>query len=248
MFGNRIAAAAIQTVFETIFPPQCLSCSAIVSAAGGLCPDCWRDTHFINGLICDKCGSPLPGDESDECVLCDDCIKIARPWDKGRAALVYIGAGRRLVLGLKHADRTEIANTAGRWMANSCCNIVKTTSIVAPIPLHSGRLFKRRYNQSALLAHELAKVHQIDVIPDLLTRTKKTKPLDGLSKDQRFALLSRAITVTPRFTGIIQDADVLLVDDVMTSGATFAAATEACFVAGANSVCIVALARVKKDA
>ena len=248
MLGNRIAAAAIQTVFETIFPPQCLSCSAIVSEVDGLCPECWRDTHFISGLVCDKCGTPLPGDETEASELCDDCLKIARPWGKGRAALVYKGAGRRLVLGLKHADRTEIANPAGKWMANSCAGLVKPTSIVAPIPLHTRRLFKRRYNQSALLAHRLAKTHQIDVIPDLLTRTKKTQPLDGLNKDQRFELLNQAIAVTPRFTGIIRDADLLLVDDVMTSGATFAAATEACFAAGANSVCIVALARVKKDA
>lgn len=248
MFGNRIAATAIQTVFETIFPPQCLACSGLVSQSGGLCPACWGETHFISGLICDKCGCQLLGDSSTTEELCDDCMKIARPWVHGRAALAYKGAGRRLILGLKHADRTEVAETAGKWMAKAASGIVTDRTVVAPIPLHFSRLFKRRYNQSALLAQAFAKEHQIAVIPDLLTRPKKTQPLDGLTKDQRFGLLQGAIGVTHRYLNRIGDADILLVDDVMTSGATFAAATEACYAAGAKSVCIVALARVMKDA
>ena len=248
MLGNRIRTTAIQTVFQVIFPPQCVACSAIVSETDGLCPTCWRDTHFISGLVCDKCGTPLPGEDSDTDELCDDCIKIARPWNSGRSAVVYKGAGRKLVLGLKHADRTEVAKSAGKWMAKAGADLVSPTSLVAPIPLHNARLFKRRYNQSALLAQRFGVLHQIDVIPDLLKRTKKTQPLDGLNKDQRFELLHQAIKLTPRYYDKIRGADVILVDDVMTSGATFAAATEACFVADAKSVCIVALARVMKDA
>lgn len=248
MLGNRFAVGAIQTVFETIYPPQCLSCSEIVSQAGGLCPNCWGETHFISGLVCDKCGCPLAGESSGEAEHCDDCLKIARPWDHGRAALVYKGAGRKMVLGLKHADRTEIAKPAGIWLAGASKTLVTPTTIAVPIPLYSGRYLRRRYNQSALLAYALAKALQIDVIPDLLKRTKKTQPLDGLDRAQRFEVLDSAITATHRFRTKILGADILLVDDVMTSGATFAAATEACFAAGAKSVCIVALARVMKDA
>jgi len=248
MARNKIASTAFQTVFETIFPPQCVACNEMVAESGGLCADCWCETHFIGGLVCDKCGSPLIGEESDTPELCDDCTTVARPWGHGRAALIYKGAGRRLVLGLKHADRTEVAKPAGKWLARSGACLVTTSTIISPIPLHRSRFFKRRYNQSALLATAFAKSHQVEVVPDLLTRTKKTRSLDGLTKNERFEVLQSSIQVTDRFKTEILNRDILLVDDVMTSGATFAAATEACLAAGAKSVCILALARVVKDA
>jgi len=243
-----VVASAIQTVFETVFPPQCISCQALVETNGGLCGPCWRDTHFISGLSCDKCGAPLPGETSDRDELCDDCMTIARPWDKGRSAVVYSGTGRRLVLGLKHADRSEICRPVTRWMVHQIEPVLAGNTVVAPIPLHWLRYYKRRYNQSALLAKDIARQTENSFVPDLLVRKKATRSLDGLTKDQRFQALSDAITPNPRRSRQIEGAHILLVDDVMTSGATFAAATEACFAKGAASVCVVALARVVKDA
>ena len=244
MFGN----SAIQTVFETIFPPQCISCQVVVEKTGGLCGPCWRDTHFISGLACVKCGAPLMGDDSDHDVWCDDCMVIARPWDKGAAALVYSGAGRKLVLGLKHADRSEVCKPAARWMVQKVAPLLSQNTLVVPIPLHWYRIFKRRYNQSALLAAEISKLSGSRHVPDLLLRKRATQSLDGMTKDQRFQILNQAISANPRHSQKIEGSDILLVDDVMTSGATFAAATEACFASDARSVCVVALARVVKDA
>lgn len=246
--SNMFGASAIQTVFETVFPPQCISCQAIVEKSGGLCGSCWRDAHFISGLVCSKCGAPLPGDESDQEEWCDDCLSTPRPWDQGRAALLYKGSARRMVLGLKHADRSEICKPAARWMVQKIEPILAENTVVAPIPLHWFRYYRRRYNQSALLAREIAKLSQTDYVPDLLVRKKSTQSLDGLTKAQRFRVLNGAIVPNPRRSQQIEGADVLVVDDVMTSGATFAAATEACFASGAASVCVVALARVQKDA
>ncbi|MDG1117526.1 MAG: double zinc ribbon domain-containing protein, partial [Flavimaricola sp.] len=105
----------LQSALRLIYPAQCVSCGDLTETDFALCGTCWRDTSFIGGLVCDACGSPLPGEDRGEQVLCDDCMVIARPWARGRAALVYDGTGRKLVLALKHGDRTEIARTVGPW-------------------------------------------------------------------------------------------------------------------------------------
>ena len=153
-----------------------------------------------------------------------------------------------MVLGLKHADRSEVCGPAAQWMAARIEPILAQNALIAPIPLHWLRYYKRRYNQSALLAHEIAKATRTTYAPDLLVRKKATRSLDGLTKDQRFQVLNDAITVAPKRSQQVEGANIVLVDDVMTSGATFATASEACFAAGAASVCVVALARVTKDA
>lgn len=246
MAGNRVVRSAFQTVLERIYPPHCLSCREIVIEAGGLCPDCWRNARFIRGLACNKCGAPLPG-ESDQPELCDDCLQIARPWDCGRAVFVYCGTGRKLVLALKHGDRQDLAKPMARWMIRSLHDVLTPDMTVAPVPLHWMRFWKRRYNQSALLATELAKLSGTVCIPDLLLRNRRTPCLDGLTRDERFSLMNGQLRVNPRYQEHLKGMRVLLVDDVMTSGATLASATDACHVAGVEQVCIVTLARVQKD-
>lgn len=238
----------MQSVIRAIYPAQCVACDAQTDSEFGLCGACWRETQFIGGVVCDSCGTPLPGEDTDETVQCDDCMKIARPWDHGRAALVYSGVGRRLVLGLKHGDRTDLARPAALWMARVARPLVHNNTILVPVPLHWMRRVKRRYNQAALLTLALGRELERPVCADALLRPRKTKPLEGHSRDARFAALSGAITDNPKRSGAIAGKSVLLVDDVMTSGATLAAATEAAKHAGAANVSIVTLARVVKDA
>ncbi|SDX88116.1 ComF family protein [Citreimonas salinaria] len=242
-----MAHAVLQTLLRVVYPPRCLSCGDGVDSDFGLCGPCWRDTPFVAGLACDACGLPLPG-ESDRGELCDDCLSVPRPWDQGRAALVYRDTARRLVLALKHGDRHDIARPASDWMARLTRPIVSEGMIVVPVPLHLRRLLKRRYNQSALLGHALAGRLGIDWSPDALLRPRATPSLDGKTKEERFALLDGRITVNPRRASLIAGRPVLIVDDVMTSGATLAAATKACHAAGATRVCVAVLARVGKDA
>jgi predicted amidophosphoribosyltransferase len=213
----------------------------------GLCGACWRETAFIGGLVCDLCGLPLPGDDGGTVELCDDCLTIARPWQRGRAAVLYKGKGRDMVLALKHGDRLDLARPMGDWLARALAPLIVPGMVVAPVPLHRLRLLRRRFNQSALLARRVALLHSLDLCPDLLWRTRATESQDGRGRDDRFRNLQGAIAVHPGRAGRIRGRSVLLVDDVMTSGATLAAATDACLASGAVRVCVAVMARVAKD-
>jgi ComF family protein len=238
----------IQMAVGMIYPPRCLTCGDLVESDFGLCGECWRDTGFIGGTICDSCGIPLPGAGDTDRPACDDCLKAERPWEQGRAALLYRDNGRRLVLALKHGDRQEIAKPAALWMANALRSLsLPDSTLIAPIPLHWTRLIKRRYNQSALLAGQLASRTGKSWCPDLLQRIRRTAPMEGIGHDDRYRLLENAIAVHPKRRHRLIGRPVLLVDDVMTSGATLTAATHACLAAGSGPICVVTLARVVKD-
>jgi ComF family protein len=237
----------MQGALQLLYPPQCISCAAPVQSDFGLCSDCWRETPFIAGMVCDHCGVPLPGQDSTEHALCDDCMAIARPWSRGRAALVYQDNARNLVLALKHGDRMDLARPAAAWMAKAAQPILQPGMLVVPVPLHWTRLLKRRYNQAALLSRAIARSVGLEHCPDALVRKRSTGNQDGKTRDARFANLVGAFTVPKARESRVRDRDILLVDDVMTSGATFAAATEVLFSAGARSVSVLGLARVAKD-
>lgn len=241
----------MQRLLQAIYPDNCLTCGAVTGSAGALCAACWRDTRFIRGPACDRCGAPLPGEDAPEpgpdALSCDDCLALARPWSRGRAALVYEGNGRRIVLSLKSADRADLATGVAHWLAAAVAPIFEPGMLVAPVPLHWIRLFQRRYNQSALLARALAQELSAPYCPDLLLRTRRTRRQEGLGAAARFANLQGAIRPHPRRRHRMIARKLLLVDDVLTSGATLAAATEACLAAGAAEVRVATLARAVKE-
>lgn len=237
----------LQGALHLLYPPQCISCQAPVQSDFGLCTDCWRETPFISGLVCDQCGVPLPGQDADERALCDDCMATARPWDRGRAALMYRDNGRRLVLALKHGDRMDLARPTSGWMLKAAQPILQPDMLVVPVPLHWMRLFRRRFNQAALLSRSIARSAGLEHCPDALIRKRSTGSQEGKTRDARFTNLVGAFGVPKSREKRVMGRNVLLVDDVMTSGATFAAASEALFSAGARSVSVLGLARVAKD-
>lgn len=243
---GKMTLVSFQTALQLIYPPRCILCGTQVESEFGLCGPCWRDTAFISGLSCHLCGVPLPGEDEGETVTCDDCLRIARPWSAGRAAMLYHENGRKLVLALKHGDRQEIVRPAVLWLAHAARPLVSADTLIAPVPLHWTRMLRRRYNQSALLTNGLSRRLDTGHCPDLLQRNVRTLPLEGQGFDERFQSLSGTISVKPARANLAQGKTILLVDDVMTSGATLAAATMACYAAGAEDVRILVLARVAK--
>lgn len=239
----------MQTLVALVFPPECLSCRARVDSPFALCGACWSDTPFILGASCELCGTGLEGQTASQGPLvCETCHHVARPWDKGRAVMAYAGNGRKLVLALKHGDRTEVARAAGPWLARAAADLVADNPLVVPIPLHPFRLMRRRYNQAALLAQALGRAARLDVEVQALCRVRMTPSQSGHDQEARFVNLADAIRPHPRNGQTLRGRPVLIVDDVMTSGATFAAATEACRMAGAAKIRVLSLARAARDA
>lgn len=243
----RGADKMLPAAIRAIYPPRCMGCGDPADRDHALCGPCWRETPFIVGLVCDLCGTSLPGQgDSSDGLLCDDCLQVARPWKKGRAALQYEGRGRRFALQLKHGDRTELARPLAAWMAAAARPLVAGPVTVVPVPLHRMRLLGRRFNQSALLAQRVAQSLGQPACLDALIRTRPTPSLGRMTREERFRTLQDAVAVSPRRAGRLTGQDILLVDDVMTTGATLAAATEALHAAGVRSVCVVTLARAAK--
>jgi predicted amidophosphoribosyltransferase len=242
----------MQRVLRLLYPPQCVGCDVLVGTEAPLCAACWRQTPFLSGLVCDSCGAPLRGEARDaagdaagaDVEYCDACLSHPRPWDRGRAALLYHGVGRDIVLRLKHGDRTELAGPAGLWLAHAARPLLRATTLIAPVPAHWRRLFQRRYNQAALIAQKAASELDLPWMPDLLQRVRATPDQGHRSYDERLANVKGAIMAHPRRRPQMAGRHVLIVDDVMTSGATLGAAAEAALAGGAGGVSVAVLARV----
>ncbi len=196
--------------------------------------------------MCDVCGVPQPGVAEDG-IKCDECLQFPRKWDRGRAALSYADNGRSLVLALKHGDRYDVARTAGTWMARAAEPLLTPNTLIVPVPLHWTRLAKRRYNQSALLAKSISDTLGLPLSADLLQRPQRTENLYGKDYEKRKETVDNAIRVNPRKRRrIAAGRPVLLVDDVLTSGATLNACAEALKASRAGEVSVIVLARAAR--
>jgi len=232
---------------ETVFPSRCMACPTETITPMGLCGDCWGRTHFFAGPVCDLCGVAVStADQSTKRLICDDCDRTPPAWDQGRAAVAYEGVGRQVTMALKHSDRLDMAAPLARWMTGASADMTHPGMLVIPVPLHWSRLLTRRYNQSAMLAKHVAGRLGADVDVQALKRKYATPALKGKTRAERHEVLRNAISVCPSKVSLITDRDVLLIDDVMTTGATLSACTQACREAGAETVSVLTLARVAR--
>lgn len=234
----------LQALLGMIYPNQCPSCGQLVQDQNAVCPECWGNTHFITGCCCDTCGIDLPGDVPGGDIQCDDCISDPKPWGRGRAALMYEGASRQMILGLKHGDRTDLANPMAGWMAQAITDILPDDPIFIPVPLHWRRMMRRKYNQAALLALQVGRKTKSTICLDGLQRIRHTDALDGQTKGERMAGVFSSMRAHPGRMDELEGRNIILVDDVMTTGATFKEATRAIKTANVASVSVLALARV----
>lgn len=253
---------SLKAAVDLLLPPRCLSCGALVDHQGALCVSCWSGMTFVSDPQCASCGLPFdhnpghdpghnmgqdPGGDPGEEMLCGACLREPPPYDRARAVLRYDDASRRLVLGFKHADRTEAAATFAAWMARAAPQLVAESAVIAPVPLHWRRLFGRRYNQSALLSQALAAQSRRPGLPDLLVRRRATPSQGRLSAAQRRRNVAGAFAVRAGHGEVLRGRRLLLVDDVMTTGATVRACARAALAAGAEAVDVVVLARAVRD-
>ena len=229
-----------RAVVDGVLPPRCLACGAIVGEPDALCGPCWAAMTFFVPPWCRVCGLPFPYPVGDEAV-CPACARDQPSWDRARAVMRYDKNSRRLVLMLKHGDQTHLAPAFGRWMRRAGAELLDGADLVVPVPLHWTRLFARRYNQAALLAKAVRAAGGPPVGPDWLVRRRRT-PSQG-----RLGPLARARNVRGAFA-VRRGCDVkgrriVVVDDVMTTGATAEECARVLRRAGAASVGVLVLAR-----
>lgn len=231
---------------DFLWPPRSLVSRERGLGKGPLGPHEFGQIHFLSGAVCDRCGTPL-GTELDEGAVCAACIARPPRWDRARAAFVYEAASRRLVLDLKRSGRRDGLGTFSGWMAQAGRALLDEADVIVPVPLHYVRLASRGFNQSAWLADALSRRSGVPVAVDALKRIRRTPTQGGLSARARRRNVAGAFALRPGRAGHIQGKRVLLVDDVLTTGATLGACTRALKRAGARHVDVLVLARVVRE-
>jgi|SoiMethySBSTD1v2_1073268.scaffolds.fasta_scaffold1022808_1 ComF family protein len=238
--------AALAACADLIVPPSCLVCRARLGAHHLLCAACWRTVNFIRPPLCDVLGIPLPFDTGERTV---SAAAVAHPpaYDRARAVAHYSGAMRTLVHQLKYADRHDARTLLGRWLAETGRDLLPGIEVMVPVPLSRLRLLQRQFNQAAVLAGELSRQTGIPTDPLLLKRTRSTRSQVGMTRDQRRRNVAGAFVVpAPRRAGL-RGRNVLLIDDVVTTGATVEACARTLKRAGAARVDVLALALVTSE-
>lgn len=238
---------AFAPLVDLLYPPRCPTCGGAIGEHGALCLDCWHELVIPGEPYCAACQRPFGTEAIPPGSLCAVCLADPPRHAGIAAATLYNDASRKLVLAFKHGHRIALARLLTRLML-ARLPLLEGEWLVVPVPLHRRRLWSRGFNQSALLAGEIARARRLHLLVDGLLRTKVTPSLGGLGRKERARVLKGAIVANPARIGQLKGAQVLLVDDVMTSGATTDACVKALHKAGAQAVRIVCFARVLDEA
>jgi len=232
----------LKTLLDLFIPPRCLLCGKIVDEQTGLCPKCFSEIHFIGPNTCPVCGHPHFFDtDSEKCIL---CLNKHPPFDRVQSAFYYDEFSKHLILPFKHADRTDMAEFLSVLLYQIGSSLIEKSDLIIPVPLHPKRLRYRRYNQSALLARYLAKKGHKPYEPSLLKRIRNTPSQEDKTYIQRAKNVKNAFSVSE--PDKIKGKNILLIDDVLTTGATLSSCAHALKKAGAKKVYCLTLARTRQ--
>lgn len=213
----------LRPALDFVLPPRCPCCGDILSADGSFCAGCWQSLHFIVPPWCASCAVPLPF-ANDDGLQCASCL-AAKPLHNGiRAAVAYDDNSRAVALRLKYGGKIGLARMIAAQLLRHMPDD-KDGLLIVPVPLHWTRLWRRSFNQSALIASELSRLSGVEMLPDLLVRQRMTPSLRGLSAKERKKTVGTAFAMSPRYADRVKGARIILVDDVLTTGAT----SDGCF-------------------
>jgi ComF family protein len=233
-------------LLDLLFPPLCIQCRGQISEAGNLCAKCWSAIRFIDGPSCVLCGLPFEIPTIGE-TRCGACHAEPPAFDRARAVMRYEDASKGMILALKHADRLDLVPGFARWLERIGRELVSSADAIVPVPLHRGRFWSRRYNQAAELARGLSRISGKKFEPTLLVRTRFTESQGEMpSASARRRNVSGAFAVPATARPRLEGRNILLIDDVLTTGATVDACARVLKRAGASKVSVLALARVSR--
>jgi ComF family protein len=233
---------AAKLALDIALPTLCVSCREPVDGEG-VCAECWAKLSFIEPPYCPRLGIPFVYDPGPD-LLSMEAIANPPAYQRARAAVRYDEVARTLVHSLKYQDRTDLAPAMGRWMARAGREILDGADLLVPVPLHWRRAWHRRYNQSGALGRAIERASGVKLRGDILQRVRRTEQQVGLSRPQRASNVQGAFKVSPERQGEIAGRRVILIDDVLTSGATVDACARALLRAKAAQVDVLVFARV----
>ncbi len=233
---------AAKLALDIVLPTLCVACREPVDGEG-VCAECWGKLSFIAPPFCPRLGIPFVYDPGPD-MLSMEAIANPPAYTRARAAVRYDDVARTLVHALKYQDRTDLAPAMGRWMARAGRELLDDADVLVPVPLHWRRAWRRRYNQSGALARVIERQNGVKVAAEALRRIRPTEQQIGLSRPQRASNVQGAFKVAPDRQALIAGRRVVLIDDVLTSGATVDACARALLRAKAASVDVLVFARV----
>jgi len=236
----------ITKLVDIVLPPRCIGSGEIVDIQGAISPKFWEELQFIDKPFCDKCSIPFSFD-SGEGAICARCMDDMPYYDRSRSAVVYNDASRKVILNFKFNDKTHYALTFVPWMLRAGADILEDADYIIPVPLHQKKLRFRKFNQSAILAEEIAIRSNKKYLFDGLLRIRETTPQKGLNKKDRLKNISGAFAINQKYTEAIQGKNIIIVDDIFTTGATLNECAKVLKDAGANEVNVLAIARVTTE-
>ncbi|MBX3512724.1 MAG: ComF family protein [Xanthobacteraceae bacterium] len=236
-------AAGGRALMHTVLPPTCLACRKPAGASGGLCATCWQSAGFIERPYCERLGTPFSYDSGGP-LLSPAAFADPPAFDRARSAMRFSDVARDLVHLLKYGDRVDLVKPFATWMARAGDEVLREADALVPVPLHWTRLFQRRFNQSAELARGISARTKVPVIDDALTRVRATPPQVGLAREERAKNVHGAFAVEKAMRAKVKGKRIVLVDDVLTTGATANACARILRRAGASRLDVLTLARV----
>lgn len=236
-------AAGGRALAQTVLPPTCLACRKPAGARGGLCAKCWQGAGFIERPYCERLGTPFSYDSGGP-LISPSAFADPPAFDRARAAMRFSDIARDLVHLLKYGDRLDLVNPFAAWMSRAGSELLGETDALIPVPLHWTRLFQRRFNQSAELARAISRQTKTLVLDDVLMRVRATPPQVGLPRDERAKNVHGAFAVEKAMRAKVKGRRIVLVDDVLTTGATANACARVLRRAGATRIDVLTLARV----